>query len=93
MGGLHGRRTGPGPARAHHLLCGDRPSMHMHATAIVYPDGSDAWFASCPGIEGAYVCAGSRDEALERLKEVLRDLLAEGRPVVGPPVEVAAVEA
>jgi len=53
--------------------------MHMHATAIVYPDGPDTWFASCPGIEGAYVCAGTKDAALQRLRDVLTDLEAEGR--------------
>jgi len=67
--------------------------MHVHATAIVYQDSDDSWFASCPGIEGAYVCAGSKTAALERLKEVLRDLEADGVAIEGPAIELAELDA
>lgn len=67
--------------------------MHMHVTAIVYRDSDGSWFASCPGIEGAYVCAGTKHGALDDLREVLRDLEAEGRATQGPAIELAELDA
>lgn len=69
------------------------PSCGVHATAIVYQDGPDTWFASCPGIEGAYACAGSRDAALDALRHVLADVVAEGLVPHPPRVDVTMVEA